>query len=188
MPDQTERWIQWWCAPWQWAHPDWMALFAERSGLPALAPQALLCGRHNAFLQTVGITPSQPPEPSASWVQWLMLSADRQRQALNLAGSICLGRAAFRATGPFAEGRVHDDALQHEDWCRSVAKALRPGAWLAPSIDDPRLLLAAWAGEASWSRLRLSWAPDEVQHHVIELPQNKLQTLWQSVLWRVTSA
>ncbi|WP_296262359.1 MULTISPECIES: type III secretion protein [unclassified Pseudomonas] len=198
MHDRDARWIQWWCAPWQSAHPSWMALFAERSGLPVVDAQQLLRGRHDAFLQSVGITPSQPPEPPASWVQWLMLNADQQREALTLAGSICLGPAANRPVliaddQSRADRWPEEHALRHEAWCRSVAKALRPGVWLAPSINDPRLLLAAWAGEACWSRLRLSWAPDEIQQNAIEppvaeLPPNKLQTLWQSVLWRVTSA
>ncbi|WP_110949820.1 type III secretion protein [Pseudomonas bohemica] len=182
MQIRDERWIQWWCAPWQWAHPGWMALFVERSGLSGVEAQALLRGRHNAFLQSVGITPSQPPEPADSWVQWLLLGVDQQRQALELAGSICLGRTSDRAR------RLNEHEAHHEDWCRSVAKALRPGVWLEPSIDDPRILLAAWAGETCWSRLRLSWAPDEVRQLVTDLPANKLQTLWQSVLWRVTSA
>jgi hypothetical protein len=59
--------------------------------------------------------------------------------------------------------------------------------WLDASVSDARLLLAAWAGEPCWSRLRLSWAPDALPPPGAALPENKLQTLWHSVLWRVTT-
>jgi len=107
-------------------------------------------------------------------VQWLQLSPVQQDHALNLAASICLGRVT-----------PGEDA--HEIWCRAVAKALRPGAWLAPAVHDPRQLLAAWAGTSCWARLRLSWAPGALPLVPDEMPANKLQTLWQSVLWRVTT-
>jgi len=172
-----ERWIQWWCAPWQWAHPDWMTRFLERSGLPPTDITNLLQVRHGAFLHSAGIEPSQPPPPVDALLQWLALDALRQRQALKLAGRICLIGSA--------DGEPDSDPGPHETWCRSVAKALRPGTWLDVRVDDPRLLLAAWTGETCWPRLRLSWAPDAVSLTFVELPLKKLQTLWQSVLWRV---
>jgi hypothetical protein len=33
--------------------------------------------------------------------------------------------------------------------------------------------------------LRLTWAPGDLAETFVDLPANKLQTLWQSVLWRV---
>lgn len=176
MHGADERWIQWWCAPWQWAHPGWVEPFVEGLGVPVQDVEPLLRGRHSAFLHSVGITPSQPPAPIKAWVQWLMLNTEQQDRALNLAASICLGRAEHS-----------EETDPHENWCRAVAKALRPGAWLDPSLNDPRLLLAAWAGQDCWSRLRLSWAPDTLPPSFMPLPANKLQTLWQSVLWRVAT-
>jgi hypothetical protein len=181
MHSAEERWIQWWCAPWQWAHPDWTSRFLECSGLPPTDLADLMRVRPAAFLQGVGIAPSQPPPPVDALLQWLALDADGQRQALNLAGRICL-------LGPAqSEAANAPDSVpgQHETWCRSVARALRPGTWLDVNIDDPRLVLASWIGETCWPRLRLSWPPDSVPQTVAHLPSNKLQTLWQAVLWRV---
>jgi hypothetical protein len=171
MGSVEERWIDWWCAPWKWAHPGWTERFIAISGLPHMALSDLPHAAQIAFLSSVGIQPSQPPMPVPALLQWLALQAEQQQQALALADSICLARSA--ADQP------------HSSWCRAVAKALRPGAWLAPRIDDPRLLLAAWAGDTCWSRLRLNWPPDAVAITLSPMPANKLQTLWESVLWRV---
>ncbi|WP_296187447.1 type III secretion protein [Pseudomonas sp. UBA1879] len=173
MLDADQRWIQWWCAPWQWAHGDWLTRFAEDSRLPLSALSGVLRTRHGLFLHSVGIAPSQPPVPAASVLHWLALDAVQQQYALNLAASICLGRVI--------------DESPHERWCRAVAKALRPGAWLDARVQDPRELLAAWVGQDCWSRLRLSWSPDAVPDAVIEMPVGKLHTLWQSVLWRAST-
>jgi hypothetical protein len=181
MHNADERWIQWWCAPWQWAHADWKAAFAAQCGLELADCDDVLRSHHNVFLQHVGIQPSQPPEPIAPLMQWLDLSAVQQRQALALVGRICQGRT------------VDDDGAAHEAWCRAVAKALRPGTWLSHDRHDPQRLLAAWVGEDCWSRLRLSWSPDQASRdiqatrNIIDVPANKLQTLWQSVLWRVST-
>ncbi|MFJ3485267.1 type III secretion protein [Pseudomonas sp. NPDC090202] len=182
--DAGQRWIQWWCAPWQWAHPDWLARFAAASDLSPDLCAGLLCSRHGAFLHSVGIQPAQPPEPVAALLQWLALSAAQQQQALALAGRICLA--------PLNPAMTDDHGAEHEAWCRSVAKALRPGVWLVPGLNDPRLLLAAWVGEACWSRLRLAWSPEVLadwpDEALPELPAHKLHTLWQSVLWRIAAA
>lgn len=169
------RWIQWWCAPWQWAHPGWVERFVEGGGWPLEDVESLLRGRHSAFLASVGIAPSQPPMPVDGVLQWVLLSAEQQDLALRLAASIGFGRVVDAS----------EDAA-YEPWCRGVAKALRPGAWLEPELCDARVLLAAWAGEACWARLRLRWAPQAVPLSVSDLPGHKLQTLWQAVLWRVT--
>jgi hypothetical protein len=179
MQGAQERWIQWWCAPWEWAHPDWRSRLAERHGLTLHDCDTLL-GRHHAlFFEHVGIAPSQPPEPVPQLMQWLALDTAQQGQALALAERICLGGAA----APVLDAAV----LAHEPWCRAVAKALRPGAWLHPEAADGRRLLAAWAGESCWSRLRLQWTPGTLEAQFVEMPSNKLQTLWQSVLWRIAT-
>jgi hypothetical protein len=175
MRDDDARWIQWWCAPWEWAHPAWKARFLALNGLSEGDPIDSPQGHHTAFLRSTHIEPAQPPVPVDAVLQWLTLTTDQQQQALYLAGRICLT----------SMGDAQSLGSAHEAWCRAVAKALRPGAWLDPAIDDPRLLLAAWIGEHCWSRLRLSWPPHAVQPATTDMPSNKLQTLWQSVLWRV---
>jgi hypothetical protein len=179
MQSDETRWIEWWCAPWAWAHPAWKARFLDLGGLAEDdlidAPQ----GRQNAFLHSAHIEPCQPPAPVDAMLQWLLLTADQQQQALHLAARICLTSVG--------DSDVPSAVSVHESWCRAVARALRPGVWLAPGIDDPRVLLAAWVGEHCWSRLRLSWPPDAVQPAAIDMPSHKVQTLWQSVLWRVST-
>ncbi|HEX8588335.1 type III secretion protein [Pseudomonas sp.] len=179
MRSAEEHWVRWWCAPWEWAHPDWIEVFADHCGVTREDCAELLGTRHNVFLHSVGVAPSQPPPPVDSLMQWLQLGDAQQQQALSLAGRICFGQG---------QQASRDDAgYVHEPWCRAVAKALRPGVWLDGSVNDARLLLAAWAGESCWSRLRLSWAPDALPPPCAELPENKLQTLWHSVMWRVTT-
>jgi hypothetical protein len=172
-----EHWVRWWCTPWEWAHADWIDVFADHCGLPRDDCAQLLGTRHNAFLHSVGIVPSQPPPPVEALMQWLQLSETQRALSLSLAGRICFGQGNLVG--------IDDAAQAHEPWCRAVAKALRPGLWLDASVNDARVLLAAWAGELCWSRLRLFWAPDALPAPCADLPDAKLQTVWHSVLWRV---
>lgn len=166
-----DRWVRWWCNPWDWAHPAWQERFAGSVGLSTRACEALLACRHGVFLQSVGIDPSQPPVAAEPVLRWLQLSAAQRDRALALAQCICF----VRTESDGADGQ----------WCWAVTKALRPGAWLDPENEDARLVLGAWLGAACWSRLRLAWAPGEVADNPAQVPENKLQTLWQAVLWRV---
>ncbi|MCK0548983.1 MULTISPECIES: type III secretion protein [Pseudomonas] len=169
-----DYWTQWWCNPWPWAHAGWQSRFAERCGLTVSDCEALMVSRHSVFLQSVGITPSQPPMPAAPVLSWLALTTVQRDQALDLAQRICFSR---------------NESDGHEgQWCWSLTKALRPGVWLDLEHEDARLLLGAWLGPEYWPRLRLAWAPDEVADSPCSAPENKLQTLWQAVLWRVTAA
>jgi hypothetical protein len=179
MLSAEEHWIRWWCAPWEWAHADWIDVFAAHCGMTREDCAELLPTRHDVFLHSVGVIPGQPPPPVELLAQWLQLGEVQQEQALSLAASICFGQNDHAS--------ANDAEPLHEPWCRAVAKALRPGLWLDASVNDARVLLAAWAGESCWSRLRLSWAPDALPSPCAGLPANKLQTLWHSVLWRVTT-
>jgi hypothetical protein len=180
-----DQWAHWWCNAWGWAHPQWKARFADGYGLSEADCEPLMRSRPGTFLQAVGIPATQPPVPAQNLLQWLALNADQREQALMLARHICfppLGRHGVAAT---ADGVPEPEINPHALWCRSVAKALRPGVWLDPLNADARVLLGAWVGEACWSRLRLSWAPGEVGEAVGPLPENKLTTLWHAILWRV---
>lgn len=168
-------WVSWWCCTWHWAHPAWQAQMLSDQGLEADACAAVARSRQADLLASLGIIPSQPPAPDADVLLWLSLSAEQRQQALSLAQSICC--APIRA-----ETTV---TARHDPWCRSLAKALRPGLWANPQATDMRPLLGAWLGPAVWSRLRLSWAPGDVQEPATDLPPNKLDTLWRAVLWRV---
>lgn len=177
-----EFWIRWWCTPWSWAHHIWHDQFASLCGLPAEGCAQLMRGHCAEFLLSAGINPSQPPEPDPKLMQWLMLSAEQQNRALDLAGRICFGGDLAGATkNPDMDGDVH------EAWCRRLAKALRPGQWVEPKISDARQLLGAWTDAACWSRLRLCWPPCELPETLATICSHKLQTLWVAVFWRVTT-
>jgi len=168
-----DQWVHWWCNPWRWAHPAWQSRFADVCGLSISDCDALLTSRHGMFLQSLGIEPAQPPAPTESMSRWLALTASQRDRALELARCICFAQS--EAEG--ADGQ----------WCRGLTKALRPAVWLQADSQDERLLLGAWLGPDCWSRARLFWAPGEVAESLCDVPQNKLQTLWQAVLWRITA-
>lgn len=175
VPARTAFWASWWCNPWQWAHPSWHAHAAEGYGLPAPVLQQLMASRPSMFLQGVGIGPSQPPAPeqATATLQWLELAPGARERALALVDGIC-----FDAGHGVAE---------NQPWCRALQLALRPASWLPAGLGDSRLLLGAWLGAAYWPRLRLAWPIGEVGELPEGLPHQKLETLWQGVMWRVTT-
>nr|WP_288913858.1 type III secretion protein [uncultured Pseudomonas sp.] len=172
-PAAEDLWVRWWCNPWDWAHPAWQERFASSAGASIDACDALMVSRHGAFVQSVGIDPSQPPIIAESVLRWLTLTSSQRDRALALAQQICFTQTERDG----ADGR----------WCWAVTRGLRPGAWLKSQSHDARLVLGAWLGPPYWSRLRLAWPPDEVAESPVQAPENKLQTLWQAVLWRVMS-
>ncbi|MEO4017655.1 type III secretion protein [Pseudomonas rossensis] len=173
----TEAWVEWWCCSWRWAHPEWQAQLSTVAGLGAGNWGAIAHSRHADLLRSIAIDPSQPPAICEDLMRWLALSPLQKDTALSLAGRVCF---SSRHSAPLSNE-------SHDLWCQRFAKALRPGLWLDPGVEDERLLLGAWLGEVCWSRLRLTWAPGEVGEPLAHLPSSKLQTLWQAVLWRVTT-
>ena len=169
-----DLWVHWWCNPLRWAHPAWQHRFAAAHGLSVDECEALMSSRHSVFLHSLGITPGQPPEVEEPIVRWLALSPAQREQAIELAQCICFSRN--ESEGPDGQ------------WCWAFTKALRPGVWLDFQNEDVRLLLGAWLGAHYWPRLRLAWPPEEVAESPGQAPENKLQTLWQAVLWRVTTS
>jgi hypothetical protein len=156
--------------------------FAEQVGMPLSVCEQLAQHRREVFMSHADITLEQPPEPDDRVLQWLALDTAQNELALMLVGHICSPEQSGPAT-------LHG----HEAWCRSVAKALRPGLWLHGHTADPRLLLGAWLGVRYWPRLRLHWpldSLDDLAGHsqlLSAITLSKLQTLWPAVLWRVTA-
>ncbi|KAA8695939.1 Type III secretion protein HrpD [Pseudomonas caricapapayae] len=173
-PTVEALWVRWWCNPWSWAHPVRQHRFAESCGLTVGECDALMACRHSVFLESVGIAPAQPAVADTAVLDWLTLTPVQREQAIGLAQLICFTR--YESDGPDGP------------WCWALAKALRPAVWLPADVYDARLLLGAWLGSQHWSRLRLAWPPGEVADVPCEAPENKLQTLWRAILWRVTAA
>ncbi|KAF1006977.1 MAG: hypothetical protein GAK32_02375 [Pseudomonas fluorescens] len=160
-------WVNWWCCTWRWMHPGWQPRLASFTNL--------LRSRHGDVQVALDITPSPPPTPHAGAIQWLSLTEQQQSQALALVAAICFAK-------PSAQPQVSDEQWS---WCRGLAKALRPGLWLQEEELDARCMLGAWLGEGCWSRLRLTWAPDDELAPAPDLPARKLDALWHAVLWKV---
>lgn len=133
-----------------------------------------------------GMTVPLPPTPDANTLQWLALEPSQQQLALALVEQICVSDQANLG-----------QADQHAPWCRSLAKALRPGLWLE-SLEAEALpgcrLLSAWTGPDCWARLRLGWPvqpwAEAAGRDVVSSANGtgKLHTLWAAVLWRVVNA
>jgi hypothetical protein len=175
MSDIAERWVRWWCEAWHFAHPSW------RQTSPMLeAARCCKNSRHAVLTQSLGILATQPPPPHEGLLQWLALDETQQLRALTLAERICSAKLPRADDGHHA----HADA----GWCRSLGKALRPGLWLTAGVQDPRLLLGAWAGPTCWERLRLQWELGTLGEIPQDLPANRVAALWTAILWRVTHA
>lgn len=176
MDDLQQRWLSWWCQAWQWADEGWLQVTAVEPDI-GLWP-ALMRSRHQDFMVALGIQPETPPVVIADILHWGSLSPLQRDRALALAACICCFPGVTGTRLLVAEA----------DWCRQVAKALRPGQWIGPLYLDVRLLLGAWLGESYWPRIRLYWPPDQVGTLVmptLALPTHKLEALWCAVFWRV---
>lgn len=167
-------WVIWWCCTWRDMHPAWQV----RVGDDLAQRAAVTRSQHGELLACLGITPSPPPPPIADALLWLSLSIECRDQALALVQAICFAAHADRRS-------LTDEQWA---WCRSLAKALRPGLWLLADKVDPRAMLGGWLGDNCWLRLRLAWAPDDSLRPTQGLPTNKLDSLWRAVLWKVNAA
>ncbi|WP_214349792.1 hypothetical protein [Pseudomonas congelans] len=167
-------WLQWWLRPWQWADPSWSSVLGERQ--LSNDQFVLLSSLHPDHLGTAfGVQASSPVLPDALIVGLIQASEQRET-VLAVVEHLCTARA----TRP-----LPNDDLR--PWCRSIAKALRPGSWLPDEHIEPLQLLAQWCGEQQWQRLRLLW-PRAMAMAVEPQPCNeprRLDMLWRAALQRV---
>lgn len=171
--EQLRLFVGWWFTTWRWAHPSWLESLPAKETVERLG-----ASRHREWQALLGVAACQPPAPGDAILQWLSLEDEQRNRAIDLAQQVC-----FPGAGTWM-------SAEHEDWCRSIAKAIRPGSWLTPGIHDSRLLLGAWLGGDCWDRLRVSWPKSEVGELALptdEWPARRLETLWQALLWRVTA-
>jgi hypothetical protein len=178
------QWVQWWCTPWEDAHASWQHGFAEQAGLTLHASEHWARRCPDAFMAFAGVYPPQPPAPEPQALQWLALAPAQRELALALVTQICAGQPSGHA----------DDSLApaHVPWCRSLAKALRPGLWLGDDPAQAPALLGAWLGPHYWARLRLAWPMPSARLAMATLTSSplalaRLNTLWPAVLWRVAA-
>lgn len=159
-------WAQWWAFPLKYAHEDWRD--ADYTSMDALV--AVPCN-------FPGIATCLPPPPHATVLRLALASMEQ----LNL--TLRLIHGTFN---PHASAALSDS---HHQWCTRLSKALPP-ALLLPDA-DPLQLLHSWVEPSIWQRLRLRFPRIRVQEAEekpsIESAGSQLNTLWQAVVWRVTT-
>ena len=164
-------WAQWWAAPWRSAHDDW-----RTHGDPAINARCLI---HAPVKCTVeGIAPGLPPAPHPTLLKLALASSPELDFVLDLIDSIC---------SPQKTIHLQED---HHLWCKRIAKALPPQT-LLPS-GDPLQLLRIWVEPPVWQRLRLRFSFARVldlekSHRPYTGDASRLDTLWQAVVWRMTT-
>ncbi len=172
MDGVAEYWIRWWFAAGEEVQPLWCAEpVGNHEGLALCAP----ISRHELIAHSRAVQLPQPPEPHEGLVRWVRLPEAEQAIALCLVEAICAPQQS-----------LPESLVAHEVWCRSVAKALRPGLWLPSAPLDARLLLGAWIGPQRWMRAKQQWPSSTLSQLPQGLPSNRLDALWSSVLWRAS--
>lgn len=166
-------WVQWWACPWQSAHADWGA-FDEN---PAL--KALYRSEHMQASARLGIAPLLAPMPNTTVLRLTLLSGEQLQRMLLLIDQVSC---------PVAGGPLNEEELL---WCQRFSKALPPSNLLF-DYEDPLQLLHHWVDPATWQRLRLRFARQRVlaleqQAHLRHDSSSRLDTLWQAVVWRITT-
>ncbi|QHP80330.1 type III secretion protein [Pectobacterium odoriferum] len=137
------------------------------------------------------------PDPLASLMQIGTLDTAQRETVLRLMARVCQPVRHLERSD--AEGI----------WCERLAKALRPGLWLPPSItfsvpsslappaagyQDALMLLRLRYGETCWPRLRLlfprDW-PRDWEHHcdtpTVSLPAARLNALCDALIWKAST-
>lgn len=164
-------WAQWWAFPWRFAHEDWKdsqyatidALYRSRRSVPG---------------DFMGVSTCLPPAPQPSVLRLALASSEQLALALILVH----GTFNPQATPLLSEN--------HHLWCLRLHKALPPE--MLPLDADPLHLLHSWLEPTIWQRLRLRFSRErayriEQSPTCLENASSRLNTLWQAVVWRVTS-
>jgi len=126
----------------------------------------------------MGVKACLPPATNPTVLRLALASSEQLDLALAL---------AHDTVNPHAAPTLSES---HHHWCRRLSKALPP-AMLSPEA-DPLQLLLSWLDPPIWQRLRLRF-PRQRTYEVekksicLENTSNRLSTLWQAVVWRVTS-
>lgn len=172
------RWSRWWCYDClRQADPSWWdeSVFSEEQ--MALAPV-----HHTAMRRYLGVGEAFPPAPEVTLLQLGQLDVAQRRQVLLLMAAVCRETA-----GELPEALAV--------WCRRLAKALRPGLWLPPSLAfdrqrerDALVVLRCRFPPACWSRLQLlyprDWRDSAGQPLSEALPASRIASLCDAIIWK----
>lgn len=164
-------WARWWVFPWETAHDDW-----KGADYPVI--ETLLRSGQSVPDKLLGYAACLPANPHPTVIRLALAS----REQLNL--MLALVHHTFNP---------QDSALLtdiHHQWCVRLSKALPPV--ILPPDSDLLQLLHSWIEPATWQRLRLRFPRKcVVEVETTNLPHgitgNRLDTLWQAVVWRATT-
>ncbi len=164
-------WARWWVFPWTSAHKDW-----KGSEYPAI--EALFHSRRSAPDTLTGFAACLPAEPHPTVLRLALTSTEQLNLVLTL---------VHETFNPAAASPLNE---AHHLWCTRLSKALPPN--MLPPDSDPLGLLHSWLEPAVWQRLRLRFPRQRVRETEItsaplESANSRLNTLWQAVVWRVTT-
>lgn len=164
-------WAQWWAFPWRDAHEDWR-------GDEYSAVDVLYQSRRWTPRDLMGVAACLPPAPPPTVLHLALASAEQ----LSLALTLVHRTFSTEVATPLSDS--------HHLWCMRLSKALPPDM-LFPTM-DPLQLLHSWVDPATWQRLRLRFSRERVRRveansTSFENANSRLNTLWQAVIWRVTT-
>lgn len=174
-PDHLMReqlaWAQWWAFPWKQAHEDWR-------GEEYRAIERLFYSGRSAPDNLTGFKACLPAAPHATVLRLALATTDQ----LNLVLALVNHMFNPQASSPSSES--------HHQWCMRLSMALHPS--MLPPNCDPLRLLHSWVEPATWQRLRLRFprtrvSEAEIANAPLENASGRLNTLWQAVVWRVTT-
>ncbi|WOA51430.1 serine kinase [Dickeya solani] len=174
------RWSRWWCyGCLRQADPSWREAVVFSEDEMALAPV-----HHAAMRRRLGVAEALPPAPESTLLQLGQLDVEQRHQVLLLMAAVCR-----ETPGDLPEMLAV--------WCRRLAKALRPGLWLPPSLafdqqreQDALAILRSRFPQACWSRLQLlyprDWRDDAGQPLGEALPASRIAGLCDAIVWKAT--
>ncbi|UCZ75058.1 serine kinase [Dickeya zeae] len=175
------RWNQWWCyGCLQQADPSWFdaSCFDE-------SDMALASVHHTAIRHHLGLAEAYPPEPQNALLQLGQLEAMARHQVLVLIATVCR-----EASGELPQALAV--------WCRRLAKALRPGLWLPPSLtfaqhreQDALVILHHRFPASCRGRLQLlyprDWRDCAQEQLSKDLPASRITSLCDAIIWKVVT-
>lgn len=164
-------WARWWAFPWESAHEDW-------KGSDYAAIETLFRRGQSAPDKLTGYAACLPADPNTTVIHLALASKDQ----LNLMLALVHGTFTPRGSTLLSDS--------HHQWCMRLSKALLPA--MLPPGSDPLQLLHSWVEPTTWQRIRLRFAHKyvaevEAKKLPFEFTGNRLDTLWQAVVWRATT-
>jgi hypothetical protein len=184
-----DGWPAFWCAPWRWAHADWL----QRYGAPAAVPSAGVAGQRLLFrgwIDAFELGRCWSPPADIRWFEALAAPRAMMLDAAAVFGSIALVRAGgvVREVGRAAQRRSSIALRYREVRCIDAHLVRAGGAQWDAAVCGLSLLSAM--AEAGWpdvaARIAMMRAPQRFATDawvVIErIDVTLCVTLWLAVL------